>query len=64
LDEQVYGLSNLTNVLAVLIGRVKRVISLCHANGDIHFSENAPLVVVAGPCSVENEEMIIETALR
>ncbi|MEO8892669.1 MAG: 3-deoxy-7-phosphoheptulonate synthase [Coleofasciculaceae cyanobacterium] len=33
-------------------------------NGDIHFSENAPLVVVAGPCSVENEEMIIETALR
>ncbi len=32
--------------------------------GDIVFSENHPLVVVAGPCSVENEEMIVETALR
>lgn len=33
-------------------------------NGDIHFSEHHPIVVVAGPCSVENEEMIIETARR
>lgn len=33
-------------------------------NGDIHFSEHHPVVVVAGPCSVENEEMIIETARR
>jgi 3-deoxy-7-phosphoheptulonate synthase len=28
------------------------------------FGEHHPLVVVAGPCSVENEEMIVETALR
>ncbi|MBD1908134.1 3-deoxy-7-phosphoheptulonate synthase [Funiculus sociatus GB2-A5] len=33
-------------------------------NGAITFGENHPLVVVAGPCSVENEEMIIETARR
>ncbi|MGB3760330.1 MAG: 3-deoxy-7-phosphoheptulonate synthase [Rivularia sp. (in: cyanobacteria)] len=26
------------------------------------FGQNHPLVVVAGPCSVENEEMIVETA--
>ncbi|MFM6189177.1 MAG: 3-deoxy-7-phosphoheptulonate synthase [Planktothrix sp.] len=32
--------------------------------GDVTFSEHHPLVVVAGPCSVENEEMIIETAKR
>jgi 3-deoxy-7-phosphoheptulonate synthase len=32
--------------------------------GDVVFSEHHPLVVVAGPCSVENEEMIVETALR
>ncbi|CDN09663.1 2-keto-3-deoxy-D-arabino-heptulosonate-7-phosphate synthase I beta [Richelia intracellularis] len=32
--------------------------------GDVVFGENQPLVVVAGPCSVENEEMIIETAKR
>lgn len=31
-------------------------------NGDVTFGQNHPLVVVAGPCSVENEEMIIETA--
>ncbi|UKO99743.1 3-deoxy-7-phosphoheptulonate synthase [Nostoc sp. UHCC 0870] len=31
-------------------------------NGLITFGQNHPLVVVAGPCSVENEEMIIETA--
>lgn len=33
-------------------------------NGSVHFSEHHPLVVVAGPCSVENEDMIIETARR
>ena len=33
-------------------------------NGAVHFGENQPLVIVAGPCSVENEEMIIETARR
>lgn len=33
-------------------------------NGAIHFGEHQPLVVVAGPCSVENEEMIVETARR
>jgi 3-deoxy-7-phosphoheptulonate synthase len=33
-------------------------------NGNVIFGEHHPLVVVAGPCSVENEEMIIETALR
>ncbi|QEI41198.1 Phospho-2-dehydro-3-deoxyheptonate aldolase [Dolichospermum sp. UHCC 0315A] len=32
--------------------------------GDVVFGEHHPLVVVAGPCSVENEEMIVETALR
>lgn len=33
-------------------------------NGDVTFGLNYPLVVVAGPCSVENEEMIVETAKR
>ena len=33
-------------------------------DGDVTFGENHPLVVVAGPCSVENEEMIVETAQR
>ncbi len=32
--------------------------------GNVLFGENHPVVVVAGPCSVENEEMIVETALR
>ncbi|KGF72161.1 3-deoxy-7-phosphoheptulonate synthase [Neosynechococcus sphagnicola sy1] len=32
--------------------------------GAIHFGEHHPLVVVAGPCSVENEVMIVETARR
>ncbi|MEO0967525.1 MAG: 3-deoxy-7-phosphoheptulonate synthase [Cyanobacteria bacterium J06639_18] len=32
--------------------------------GTVVFGENHPLVVIAGPCSVENEEMIIETAQR
>ncbi|MEL7039118.1 MAG: 3-deoxy-7-phosphoheptulonate synthase [Cyanobacteria bacterium J06592_8] len=33
-------------------------------NGDVYFGQDHPLVIVAGPCSVENEEMIIETARR
>lgn len=33
-------------------------------NGVVYFSEHHPIVTVAGPCSVENEEMIIETAKR
>jgi 3-deoxy-7-phosphoheptulonate synthase len=33
-------------------------------NGVVTFSEHHPVVVVAGPCSVENEAMIVETALR
>lgn len=33
-------------------------------NGSVYFGENHPVVVVAGPCSVENEEMIIQTAQR
>ena len=31
-------------------------------NGAVTFGQNHPLVVVAGPCSVENEQMIVETA--
>ncbi|WP_066378861.1 MULTISPECIES: 3-deoxy-7-phosphoheptulonate synthase [unclassified Anabaena] len=31
-------------------------------DGPVFFGEHHPVVVVAGPCSVENEEMIIETA--
>ncbi|PSP25453.1 MAG: 3-deoxy-7-phosphoheptulonate synthase [Cyanobacteria bacterium SW_8_48_13] len=33
-------------------------------NGSVHFGEQHPVVLIAGPCSVENEEMIIETAQR
>ncbi|MDX2243458.1 MAG: 3-deoxy-7-phosphoheptulonate synthase [Leptolyngbyaceae cyanobacterium bins.302] len=33
-------------------------------NGNVMFGEHHPIVVVAGPCSVENEDMIVETALR
>lgn len=33
-------------------------------NGPVHFGEHHPLVIVAGPCSVENEAMIVETARR
>jgi 3-deoxy-7-phosphoheptulonate synthase len=32
--------------------------------GTVYFGAEHPLVVVAGPCSVENEEMIVETAKR
>ncbi|MCC5642584.1 3-deoxy-7-phosphoheptulonate synthase [Nostoc sp. CHAB 5824] len=31
-------------------------------NGLVTFGQNHPLVIVAGPCSVENEEMIVEIA--
>jgi len=33
-------------------------------NGPVTFGRTHPVVIVAGPCSVENEEMIIETAKR
>jgi 3-deoxy-7-phosphoheptulonate synthase len=32
-------------------------------NGTVAIGEGHPLVVVAGPCSVENEDMIVQTAL-
>lgn len=31
-------------------------------NGSVAFGENNPIVQIAGPCSVENQEMIVETA--
>lgn len=31
-------------------------------NGDVIFGQNHPVVIIAGPCSVENSEMIIATA--
>ena len=33
-------------------------------NGPVTFGENQPVVLVSGPCSVENEAMIVETAKR
>jgi 3-deoxy-7-phosphoheptulonate synthase len=33
-------------------------------NGDVAIGRNHSLVIMAGPCSVENEEMIVETARR
>lgn len=33
-------------------------------NGPVVFGQNQPLVVVAGPCSVENEAMIVDVAKR
>lgn len=33
-------------------------------NGSVTFGKNHPVVLIAGPCSVENEEMIVETAKR
>jgi 3-deoxy-7-phosphoheptulonate synthase len=32
--------------------------------GDVYFGESHPVVLIAGPCSVENEQMIVETAKR
>jgi len=31
-------------------------------NGSVHIGQNHPIVTIAGPCSVENEEMIVATA--
>jgi 3-deoxy-7-phosphoheptulonate synthase len=33
-------------------------------NGNVYIGENHPIAIVAGPCSVENEAMIVETARR
>ncbi|MFN6569999.1 3-deoxy-7-phosphoheptulonate synthase [Dendronalium sp. ChiSLP03b] len=33
-------------------------------NDRVYFGEHHPIVVIAGPCSVENEAMIVETAKR
>lgn len=33
-------------------------------NGDVIIGQNYPVAIVAGPCSVENEEMIVQTAKR
>lgn len=33
-------------------------------NGDVVIGNGHPVAIVAGPCSVENEEMIVETAIR
>jgi 3-deoxy-7-phosphoheptulonate synthase len=39
-------------------------IAVSTPEGNVLFGQHHPIVVVAGPCSVENEEMIVETALR
>jgi 3-deoxy-7-phosphoheptulonate synthase len=39
-------------------------VSVRTPNGWVTFGEHCPIVVTAGPCSVESEEMIIETAQR
>lgn len=39
-------------------------VSIPTPNGTVTLGEHHPLAVVAGPCSVENEAMIVETALR
>ncbi|MCC0176176.1 3-deoxy-7-phosphoheptulonate synthase [Waterburya agarophytonicola K14] len=31
-------------------------------SGDVTFGQKHPVVIISGPCSVENEEMIVETA--
>jgi 3-deoxy-7-phosphoheptulonate synthase len=40
------------------------VVKIPTPSGVVTIGENQPLVVVAGPCSVENEAMIVETAVR
>lgn len=40
------------------------VVTVPTPNGPILFGETEPIVLVAGPCSVESEAMIIETAQR
>ena len=37
-------------------------VSVTTPNGVVVFGQNHPLVTIAGPCSVENEAMIVETA--
>ncbi|MDJ0696023.1 3-deoxy-7-phosphoheptulonate synthase [Mastigocoleus sp. MO_188.B34] len=37
-------------------------VTVATPNGKVDFGKDSPLVVIAGPCSVENEEMIVETA--
>ena len=39
-------------------------VSVPTPNGNVVFGENQPVVLIAGPCSVENESMIVETAQR
>ena len=39
-------------------------VSVSTPAGNVLFGEGCPIVTVAGPCSVENEAMIIETARR
>ncbi len=39
-------------------------VTVATPNGDVIFGKSHPVVVVAGPCSVENKEMIIATAKR
>lgn len=39
-------------------------VTVATPNGPIVFGETQPIVLVAGPCSVESEAMIIETAQR
>lgn len=39
-------------------------ISVTTPEGPVLFGEHQPVVTIAGPCSVENEEMIVQTALN
>jgi 3-deoxy-7-phosphoheptulonate synthase len=39
-------------------------VSVSTPNGPVIFGRNQPIVNISGPCSVENEEMIVETARR
>jgi len=39
-------------------------VSVSTPNGFVAFSQHYPLVTIAGPCSVENEDMIVQTARR
>ncbi|MCC5899799.1 MAG: 3-deoxy-7-phosphoheptulonate synthase [Phormidium sp. GEM2.Bin31] len=39
-------------------------IAVTTPEGPVLFGEHQPVVTIAGPCSVESEEMIVETALR
>ncbi|NJK40259.1 MAG: 3-deoxy-7-phosphoheptulonate synthase [Acaryochloridaceae cyanobacterium SU_2_1] len=44
-------------------GELSRV-AVSTPQGTVYFGEQDPVVLVAGPCSVENEDMIVETAGR